>query len=100
MALRKVNFPDGFISEATPSVVSVVGIKVETFEIMYINIFEGFLELAETPEQSSTVSVTWNGLDQYQGSARDFTVSANKVYFTSNLLDNMDVGDLIQITYQ
>ena len=100
MALRKTDYPDGFVSNATPAVVSVVGIKVEIFEIVSTDLINGYVALSGTPEQVSTVSLTWNGIDQYQGASRDFTVNLNQVVFSSNLLNNMDVGDLLQISYQ
>ena len=98
MALYKTNFPDGFISSATPSVISVVGVHIETFILTSTDIVNGFVVLASTPATISTVAVDWNGIDQYY--SFDYTISINQVVFSLNLLNNMDVGDIVKIAYQ
>jgi hypothetical protein len=100
MTLYKTIFPDGFASEPTPSVVSIVSYTVEIFSLLSTNIINGNIVLSSIPDAASTVVMSWNGVTQYQGSTRDFTMSSNILTFTSNLLSHLDVGDIIEVTYQ
>lgn len=98
MALYKSNYPDGFVSNATPAVISVVGINIEMLTITGTDIANGYVDLSGTPENVSTVALDWEGIDQYQGT--DYIVSINRIYFMTNLLNNLDTGDLIKVSYQ
>ena len=98
MALYKSNFPDGFSSNSTPAVISIVGVKIETFTLSGTDISNGYIDLLSTPDQVSTVAIDWNGIDQYL--TTDYTIFSNRITFSAPLLANLDVGDLIKISYQ
>jgi hypothetical protein len=98
MALYKSNYPDGFVSNSTPSVISILGVIIETFTITATDIANGYIDLSGTPNSVATLAMDWEGIDQYQ--SVDYTVSVNRIYFTTNLLNNLDTGDLIKVSYQ
>lgn len=100
MTLYKTIFPDGFVSDPTPSVVSIVSYTVEIFQLLSSNLLSGTIALGSIPDVASTVVMSWNGVIQYQGASRDFTMSSNILTFTSNLLPHLDVGDTVEVTYQ
>jgi hypothetical protein len=98
LSLYKTNYPDGFISIATPSIVSVVGIVIEQFTLSGTDISNGYITLSGIPALVSTIALDWNGVDQYYST--DYTVSLNIVNFSGSLLSNLGVGDKVKISYQ
>lgn len=98
MSLYKTNYPDGFISNATPSIVSVVGIVIEQFTLSGSDISNGFITLSGTPALVSTIALDWNGVDQYYST--DYTLSLNIINFSGSLLANIGVGDKLKVSYQ
>jgi len=98
LTLYKSNFPDGFSSNNTPAVISIVAIVVEQFTLTGTNITNGYITVAVIPEQAVTVQVDWNGICQY--SPVDYTVSGANIVFNNSLLALMVAGDLVKVSYQ
>lgn len=98
MTLYKSNFPDGFISNATPSVISIVAINVETFTLSALDITNGYVTLSVIPDRPETVQVDWNGIAQYE--ITDYVVTGDQIGFTAGLLGLMVAGDTVKISYQ
>lgn len=99
MSLKKVDFPDGFTSTATPSVVSVVSIKTDRIEVNNTHKVTGNIVLSSTPTIPNSIAISWNGIDQYLD--QDFSLSGNVIDLNGFLLlDLINVGETLEIKYQ
>jgi hypothetical protein len=98
LTLYKSNFPDGFISSNTPSVISIVAINVETFTLSALDISNGYVTLSVAPDRPETVQVDWNGIAQYE--TVDYTVTGTQIDFEPSLLGLMVAGDIVKVSYQ
>lgn len=100
MALRVVDIADGFESEQVPSVISVVGLRAVEKILTASEIIAGKIILPIVPALASTITLTWEGVAQY-ASNNDFGVSGAEIIFTGfNLINYIQTGDLIRVTYQ
>jgi hypothetical protein len=99
MPLKIITISDGFESSAVPAVSlpSVERVQTYHYDLVPVDIINGFVLLPTTPQFPTEAVLLWNGVNQTYGV--DFNCSTNKIFFLAGLTSFLLPGDKLTILF-